>query len=396
MLRQLVCTKLVEGMEKQMIIGVPKEIKNNENRVGIAPAGVTAFLNNGHEVWIEAQAGAGSGFSDADYLAAGAKIVSTAQEVWSAEMVIKVKEPLAEEYVYFREGLLLYTYLHLAPEAELTKALVDRKVVAIAYETIQFDNGALPLLMPMSEVAGRMSIQIGAQFLEKPHGGKGVLLGGVPGVAPGEVVIIGGGIVGTNAIKIAVGFGASVTVLDVSPDRLRQLDDMFGGRIRTLMSNSYNIAEAVKKADLLIGAVLIPGARAPRLVTEEMVKTMQPGAVIVDVAIDQGGSIETVDRITTHSNPTYEKHGVIHYSVANMPGAVARTSTIALTNVTIPYGVQIANKGYKQAALDNKAIARGINIAEGNVTYKAVADAHGYDYIDISDYLNTPSKQVAV
>lgn len=396
MLRQLVCTKLVEGMEKQMIIGVPKEIKNNENRVGIAPAGVTAFLNNGHEVWIEAQAGAGSGFSDADYLAAGAKIVSTAQEVWTAEMVIKVKEPLAEEYVYFREGLLLYTYLHLAPEAELTKALVDRKVVAIAYETIQFDNGALPLLMPMSEVAGRMSIQIGAQFLEKPHGGKGVLLGGVPGVAPGEVVIIGGGIVGTNAIKIAVGFGASVTVLDVSPDRLRQLDDMFGGRIRTLMSNSYNIAEAVKKADLLIGAVLIPGARAPRLVTEEMVKTMQPGSVIVDVAIDQGGSIETVDRITTHSNPTYEKHGVIHYSVANMPGAVARTSTIALTNVTIPYGVQIANKGYKQAALDNKAIARGINIAEGNVTYKAVADAHGYDYIDISDYLNTPSKQVAV
>ncbi|MGO4183645.1 alanine dehydrogenase [Paenibacillus sp. MCAF9] len=379
-----------------MIIGVPKEIKNNENRVGIAPAGVTAFLNNGHEVWIEAQAGAGSGFSDADYLAAGAKIVSTAQEVWSAEMVIKVKEPLAEEYVYFREGLLLYTYLHLAPEAELTKALVDRKVVAIAYETIQFDNGALPLLMPMSEVAGRMSIQIGAQFLEKPHGGKGVLLGGVPGVAPGEVVIIGGGIVGTNAIKIAVGFGASVTVLDVSPDRLRQLDDMFGGRIRTLMSNSYNIAEAVKKADLLIGAVLIPGARAPRLVTEEMVKTMQPGSVIVDVAIDQGGSIETVDRITTHSNPTYEKHGVIHYSVANMPGAVARTSTIALTNVTIPYGVQIANKGYKQAALDNKAIARGINIAEGIVTYKAVADAHGYDYIDISDYLNTPSKQVAL
>lgn len=396
MLRQLVCTKLVEGMEKQMIIGVPKEIKNNENRVGIAPAGVTAFLNNGHEVWIEAQAGAGSGFSDDDYLAAGAKIVSTAQEVWSAEMVIKVKEPLVEEYVYFREGLLLYTYLHLAPEAELTKALVDRKVVAIAYETIQFDNGALPLLMPMSEVAGRMSIQIGAQFLEKPHGGKGVLLGGVPGVAPGEVVIIGGGIVGTNAIKIAVGFGASVTVLDVSPDRLRQLDDMFGGRIRTLMSNSYNIAEAVKKADLLIGAVLIPGARAPRLVTEEMVKTMQPGSVIVDVAIDQGGSIETVDRITTHSNPTYEKHGVIHYSVANMPGAVARTSTIALTNVTIPYGVQIANKGYKQAALDNKAIARGINIAEGNVTYKAVADAHGYDYIDISDYLNTPFEQVAV
>lgn len=304
-------------------------------------------------------------------------------------MVIKVKEPLAEEFGFFREGLILYTYLHLAPEAELTKALVDRKVIAIAYETIQSDNGALPLLMPMSEVAGRMSIQIGAQFLEKPHGGKGVLLGGVPGVSPGEVVIIGGGIVGTNAIKMAVGLGASVTVLDVSPDRLRQLDDLFGGRIKTLVSNSYNIADAVKKADLLIGAVLIPGARAPRLVTEEMVKTMQPGSVIVDVAIDQGGSIETVDRITTHSNPTYEKHGVIHYSVANMPGAVARTSTIALTNVTIPYGIQIANKGFKQAALDSKAIAKGINVIEGEVTYKAVADAHGYNYVDINDYLSS-------
>ncbi|MFX3633994.1 MAG: alanine dehydrogenase [Candidatus Pristimantibacillus sp.] len=379
-----------------MIIGVPREIKNNENRVGIAPAGVAAFLNNGHEVWIEQNAGSGSGFSDSDYSAAGAKIVSTAQEVWSAEMVIKVKEPLEEEYVFFREGLILYTYLHLAPEPELTKALVDRKVVAIAYETIQFDNGALPLLMPMSEVAGRMSIQIGAQFLEKPHGGKGVLLGGVPGVAPAEVVVIGGGIVGTNAVKMAVGLGASVTILDVSPDRLRQLDDMFSGRVKTLMSNSYNIAEAVKKADLLIGAVLIPGARAPRLVTEEMVKTMQPGSVIVDVAIDQGGSIETVDRITTHSNPTYEKHGVIHYSVANMPGAVARTSTIALTNVTIPYGVQIANKGYRQAGLDSKVIARGFNIVDGNVTYKAVADAHGYDYMNITDYLSNQPASIEV
>ncbi|GKU79998.1 alanine dehydrogenase [Paenibacillus sp. L3-i20] len=372
-----------------MIIGVPKEIKNNENRVGIAPAGVTAFINNGHEVWIETNAGAGSGFTDSDYVVAGATIVSSPQEAWAADMVIKVKEPLAEEFGFFREGLILYTYLHLAPEAELTKALVDRKVIAIAYETIQSDNGALPLLMPMSEVAGRMSIQIGAQFLEKPHGGKGVLLGGVPGVSPGEVVIIGGGIVGTNAIKMAVGLGASVTVLDVSPDRLRQLDDLFGGRIKTLVSNSYNIADAVKKADLLIGAVLIPGARAPRLVTEEMVKTMQPGSVIVDVAIDQGGSIETVDRITTHSNPTYEKHGVIHYSVANMPGAVARTSTIALTNVTIPYGIQIANKGFKQAALDSKAIAKGINVIEGEVTYKAVADAHGYNYVDINDYLSS-------
>ncbi|MCR8644041.1 alanine dehydrogenase [Paenibacillus sp. N1-5-1-14] len=370
-----------------MIIGVPKEIKNNENRVGITPAGVTTFLNNGHEVWVQTNAGSGSGFADSDYTAAGAKIVPTAAEAWSAQMVIKVKEPIAEEYEYFREGLVLYTYLHLAPEPELTKALIEKKVTAIAYETIQLDNGALPLLTPMSEVAGRMSIQIGAQFLENPHGGKGVLLGGVPGVSPAEVVIIGGGIVGTNAAKMAVGMGASVTIIDVSPDRLRQLDDLFGGRLKTLMSNSYNIAQAVKKADLLIGAVLIPGARAPRLVTDEMVKSMMPGSVIVDVAIDQGGSIETVDRITTHSNPTYEKHGVVHYSVANMPGAVARTSTNALTNVTIPYGVQIANKGYKQAALDNKALAKGINVVDGHVTYKAVAEAHGHTYVSIQDFL---------
>lgn len=371
-----------------MIIGVPKEIKNNENRVGLTPAGVTAFKNNGHEVWIENNAGMGSGFTDEDYQAAGAKIVSTAKEAWSADMVIKVKEPLSEEYGFFREGLLLYTYLHLAPEPELTKALVDKKVVSIAYETIQLDNGSLPLLTPMSEVAGRMSIQIGAQFLEKSKGGKGVLLGGVPGVAPAEVVVVGGGIVGTNAAKMAVGLGASVTLVDINADRLRQLDDMFQGRLKTLMSNSYNIAEAVKKADLLIGAVLIPGARAPRLVTEDMVKAMQPGSVIVDVAIDQGGSIETIDRITTHSNPTYVKHGVLHYAVANMPGAVARTSTLALTNVTVPYGVQIANKGWKQASLDNKALAKGINVVDGKVTFKAVADAHGYTYVPIETILN--------
>ncbi|MFC4769753.1 alanine dehydrogenase [Effusibacillus consociatus] len=374
-----------------MIIGVPKEIKNNENRVGMTPASVIAFKNNGHEVWIETGAGLGSGFTDGDYETAGAKIVATAEEAWSAEMVIKVKEPLVEEYQFFREGLILYTYLHLAPEPELTQALVENKVVAIAYETIQLDNGSLPLLTPMSEVAGRMSIQIGAQFLEKSKGGKGVLLGGVPGVSPAEVVIIGGGIVGTNAAKMALGLGASVTIIDVNPDRLRQLDDQFQGRLKTLMSNSYNIAEAVKKADLLIGAVLIPGARAPRLVTEEMVKTMQTGSVIVDVAIDQGGSIETIDRITTHSHPTYEKHGVLHYAVANMPGAVARTSTIALTNVTIPYGVQIANKGYKQAALDNKALAKGFNVIDGKVTYKAVADAHGFEYHSLDSVLsNSP------
>lgn len=371
-----------------MIIGVPKEIKNNEDRVGMTPAGVTTFKNNGHDVWVQTGAGLGSGFTDEDYKNVGAKIVGTAEEAWSAEMVVKVKEPIAVEYQYFHEGQILYTYLHLAPEPELTKELVDKKVTAIAYETIQLDSGALPLLTPMSEVAGRMSIQIGAQFLENSKGGKGVLLGGVPGVSPGNVVIIGGGIVGTNAAKMAVGLGANVTILDVNLDRLRQLDDQFNGRLKTLASNSLNIANAVREADLLVGAVLIPGARAPRLVTEEMVKTMQPGSVIVDVAIDQGGSIETVDHITTHSNPTFLKHKVVHYSVANMPGAVARTSTMALTNVTVPYGVQIANKGYKQAALDNNAIAKGINVVDGKVTYKAIADVHGFQYVDIDRILS--------
>ena len=370
-----------------MIIGIPKEIKNNENRVGITPAGVTLFKTNGHEIWVEAGAGLGSGFSDEDYLKAGALLVPTAEEAWSADLVIKVKEPIPEEYRYFREGLILYTFLHLAPEPELTKQLLEKKVVAIAYETIQLDNGVLPLLTPMSEVAGRMSIQIGAQFLEKQYGGKGILLGGVPGVSPANVVIIGGGIVGMNAAKIAVGLGACVTVLDVNMDRLRQLDDLFGGRIQTLASNSYNIAQAVKKADLLIGAVLIPGARAPRIVSEEMIKTMQPGTVVVDVAIDQGGSIETIDHITTHSNPTFEKYGVIHYSVANMPGAVARTSTIALTNVTIPYGVQMANKGCVKAALDSPALAKGINTIQGYLTYEAVANAHNFPYTPIQQVL---------
>ncbi|MFC7392117.1 alanine dehydrogenase [Scopulibacillus cellulosilyticus] len=370
-----------------MIIGVPKEIKNNENRVGMTPAGVTAFKNNGHEVLVETCAGLGSGFTDQDYMSAGAVIVSSAKEAWAADMVVKVKEPLPEEYGFFRKGLILYTYLHLAPEPELTQALIDNKVTAIAYETIQLENGALPLLTPMSEVAGRMSIQIGAQFLEKPKGGKGILLSGVPGVTPGEVVIVGGGIVGTNAAKMALGLGANVTLLDINPNRLRQLDDLFQGRLNTVMSNSYNIAEAVKKADLLVGAVLIPGARAPRLVTEAMVKTMKPGSVIVDVAIDQGGSIETVDRITTHDHPTYEKYGVVHYAVANMPGAVARTSTISLNNVTIPYGVQIADHGYKLAAANNKEIAKGINVVDGKVTFKAVADAHGYEYHPLESVL---------
>jgi len=371
-----------------MIIGVPKEIKNNENRVAITPAGVATLVQAGHQVLVETEAGLGSGFTNEEYISEGAKIVETAGEAWAADMVMKVKEPLAEEFQYFREGLVLFTYLHLAPEAALTKALVEKKVTAIAYETIQLDNGALPLLMPMSEVAGRMSVQIGAQFLEKSKGGKGVLLAGVPGVDAGRVTIIGGGIVGTNAAKIALGMGAKVTLLDINPDRLRQLDDQFQGRIQTLMSNPYNIAKAVKEADLLIGAVLIPGARAPRLVTEEMVKAMEAGSVIVDVAIDQGGSIETIDRVTTHSEPTYVKHGVVHYAVANMPGAVARTSTMALTNVTVPYALQIANKGYAKASLENRALARGINVVDGKVTYKAVADALGYTYVDVNDILN--------
>ncbi len=370
-----------------MIVGIPKEIKNNENRVAITPAGVAALVQNGHSVRVETSAGQGSGFTNEDYKAVGAEIVETAAEAWASDMVMKVKEPLPAEYGFFREGLILFTYLHLAPEPELTRELIDKKVIAIAYETIQLDNGALPLLMPMSEVAGRMSVQIGAQFLEKQYGGKGVLLGGVPGVPKGEVVVIGGGIVGTNAAKMAIGLGANVTIIDVNADRLRQLDDLFQGRVQTLMSNSFNIANAVKKADLLVGAVLIPGARAPRLVTEDMVKDMSPGSVIVDVAIDQGGSIETVDRITTHDKPTYEKHGVIHYAVANMPGAVARTSTLALTNVTVPYAVQLANKGYAQAIRDNKALAKGVNVIDGKVAYKAVADAHNLPYASIEEVL---------
>lgn len=364
-----------------MKIGIPKEIKNNENRVAITPAGVDMLVKAGHKVYIEKGAGNGSGFLDEEYLYYGANILEHASDVWKeVEMILKVKEPQPSEYQYFREGLILFTYLHLAPEPELTKALIEKKVIAIAYETIQLENGSLPLLTPMSEVAGRMAVQIGAHYLEKHEGGKGVLLAGVPGVMPGEVVIIGGGVVGTNAAKMAIGLGAKVTLLDINADRLRQLDDQFGGRLHTLMSNSFNIAQAVKTADLLIGAVLIPGRRAPRLVTEEMVKAMEPGSVIVDVAIDQGGSIETVDRVTTHSNPTYTKHGVVHYSVANMPGAVPRTSTMALTNVTIPYAMMIANKGFYQAIQENKALSLGVNVLDGQVTYQAVAESLGLPY----------------
>ncbi|MGR5964770.1 alanine dehydrogenase [Bacillus cereus] len=370
-----------------MRIGIPTEIKNNENRVAMTPAGAVHLVQNGHEVFVQKGAGLGSGFADEEYVQAGAKLVETAEEAWNQDMVMKVKEPVASEYGYFREGLILFTYLHLAPEPELTKALIDNKVASIAYETVQLDNRSLPLLAPMSEVAGRMSAQIGAQFLEKNKGGKGILLAGVPGVKRGKVTIIGGGQAGTNAAKIAVGLGADVTIIDLSAERLRQLDDIFGNQVKTLMSNPYNIAEAVKESDLVIGAVLIPGAKAPKLVTEEMIQSMEPGSVVVDIAIDQGGIFETTDRITTHDNPTYEKHGVVHYAVANMPGAVPRTSTLALTNVTVPYAVQIANKGYKDACLGNTALLKGINTLDGYVTFEAVAEAHGLQYADAKELL---------
>ncbi|MBN9654972.1 alanine dehydrogenase [Halobacillus sp. GSS1] len=372
-----------------MIIGIPKEIKNNENRVAITPSGVINLMKAGHTIRIETQAGTGSNFTDEEYRDAGAEIVETASDIWSnSEMVMKVKEPLPSEYGYFRKGLILFTYLHLAAEPELTKALVENEVTAIAYETVAVDN-KLPLLTPMSEVAGRMATQVGAQYLEKSFGGKGILLSGVPGVSRGKVVIIGGGIVGTNAAKIAIGLGAHVTVLDLNPNRLRELDDQFGKDIQTMMSNPFNIAEAVKEADLVIGAVLIPGAKAPKLVTEDMVKEMKDGSVIVDVAIDQGGNFETVDHITTHDDPIYEKHGVLHYAVANIPGAVPRTSTIALTNVTIPYALQIASKGVNKAVEDNKAIEAGVNTANGHLTYEAVARDLGYDYKPVQEALQS-------
>ncbi|WP_394139520.1 alanine dehydrogenase [Cytobacillus oceanisediminis] len=367
-----------------MIIGVPKEIKNNENRVAATPASVDALVKSGHKVLVEIDAGVGSGFTNEDYTEVGAVIVDTAAEAWAAEMVMKVKEPLPSEYGYFREGLVLFTYLHLAAEPELAKALTEKGVTAIAYETVEV-NRTLPLLTPMSEVAGRMASQIGAQFLQKTNGGMGILLAGVPGVSRGKVTIVGGGVVGINAAKMAIGLGAQVTIIDLSPERLRQLDDIFGNSIQTLMSNPFNIAQAVKDADLVIGAVLIPGAKAPKLVTEEMIKTMKPGSVVVDVAIDQGGIFETVDHITTHDNPTYEKHGVVHYAVANMPGAVPRTSTIALTNVTINYALQIANKGVVKAIEDNAALKLGVNVVNGSITYPAVAKDLGYDYISVEE-----------
>ncbi len=375
----------IQPKEKQMIIGVPKEIKDGENRVAMTPAGAALLSRAGHEVLVESGAGAGSGYSDAEYAKSGAKITVSAAECWSAEMVIKVKEPLPSEYCYFRNGLILFTYLHLAADRELAEALIDSKVTAIAYETIQAKDGSLPLLAPMSEIAGRMSIQVGAQFLEKFYGGKGILLAGVPGVDAAEVVIIGGGIVGSNAARIALGMGAHVTLLDINPARLRYLEDIFGGRIQTLISNEHNIRKSAQKADLLVGAVLNPGMKAPCLVSETMVRSMEPGSVIVDVAVDQGGCIGTIDHATTHSAPTYEKFGVVHYAVANIPGAVARTSTQALTNATMPYAMEIAAKGCCQAADSTSGLAGGYNIVDGAVTCKPVADSLNYPFKSLRD-----------
>lgn len=370
-----------------MIIGLPKEVKNNENRVGLTPGGVYAFVQAGHTVRVETNAGEGSFFHDSAYVEMGAEIVDTPEEAWDVDMVVKVKEPLAEEFDRIKEESILFTYLHLAPEEALTQVLVDKKVTAIAYETIQLPDGSLPLLAPMSEVAGRMATQIGAEQLRAINGGKGILLSGVPGVEKARVTIVGGGAAGTNAAKMAIGLGADVTVLDLNPKRLRELDDLFGSNVQTLMSTPLYIKQAVEKSDLVIGAVLIPGAKAPKLVTEEMIKNMSPGSVIVDIAIDQGGIFETTDRITTHDDPTYVKHNVIHYAVANMPGAVPRTSTNALTNATLQYGLLIANNGYKEAVAKNPVIAGGFNTFQGHITYKAVAEAQGKEYKDILELL---------
>src|SRR3954449_2258767 len=370
-----------------MIIGVPKEIKNNENRVALTPAGVVSFVQAGNKVIIESGAGVGGAFTDEEYVIAGAEILAEAADVWAqADMIMKVKGPLESEYKYFREGLILFTYLHLAAEPALTKALVDNEVIGIAYEAVQVGR-ALPLLAPMSEVAGRMATQVGAHYLQKTQGGKGILLSGVPGVERGKVTIVGGGNVGTNAAKMAIGLGADVTILDISADRLRQLDDIFGNSIKTLMSNPYNIANSVAQADLVIGAVLIPGAKAPKIITEEMVKSMKPGSVIVDPAIDQGGCVATIEQSTTHDDPTFVKYDVVHYAVANMPGAVARTSTMALTNVTVPYGLQIANKGVVKAISENGALKLGVNTARGYVTYEPVAKDLGYEYVPVEKAL---------
>src|SRR6516165_2564001 len=360
-----------------MIIGVPKEIKDHETRVGLVPSGVTALREAGHEVLVEMSAGEGSSITDREYIDAGAAVIQSAADVWRhADLVIKVKEPQPSEYGYFRPNLILFTYLHLAPLPELTDRLLAARVSGVAYETIREADGSLPLLTPMSEVAGRMSVQVGAQYLEKPNGGRGILLGGVPGVAPANVVILGGGVVGTNAAKMALGLGAHVTIIDKSLNRLRELDDIFNGQVVTLASNAWTIGENLKSADLVVGAVLIPGASAPRLVKREMIANMKRGAVVVDVAIDQGGCFET-SHATTHTEPIYFVDGVLHYCVSNMPAAVPHTSTFALTNATFPYLLELANHGLEGACERHAALREGVNTYNGHITYKVVAESQG-------------------
>jgi len=370
-----------------MIIGVPREIKDNEARVGVTPAGVKELTESGHTVLVETQAGAQSGFEDAEYQDAGAEMVGEAGYVWGkSDTVVKVKEPIEKEYAFFREGLVLFTYLHLAPLPSLTDKLLESKVIGIAYETVRDRQRTLPLLTPMSEVAGRMSVQVGATYLEKERGGRGILLGGVPGVPPAHVTIIGGGVVGTNAAKIALGMGAKVTLIDVNLNRLREIDDIFNGRLYTLASNSYNLSHATREADLVIGGVLIPGATAPKLVTRGMVSQMKKGAVIVDVAIDQGGCVETA-RPTSHSNPSYVVDGVVHYCVTNMPGAVPHTSTLALTNSTFPYLLRIANQGALEALKQDAGLAEGLNTWMGSLTCKGVAESQQRDWTPAAEVL---------
>jgi len=366
-----------------MIIGIPKEIKDKEYRVSLTPGGAHTLIHAGHRVLVETGAGIGSGFEDTQYADCGAEILPNAADVWhAAEMILKVKEPLPSEYQFLRPGLLLFTYLHLAANEELTKLLLERRVSAIAYETVQLPNGSLPLLTPMSEIAGKMSVQIGAHYLEETQGGRGVLLGGVPGVRPGSVVILGGGTVGTNAAQVALGMGARVTVIDLNIDRLRYLDHVLHGRLNTIASNQGNIYEAVRRAEVLIGAVLRPGARAPQIVTEEMVASMSPGSVIVDVAVDQGGCIATT-RPTSHSAPTFRLHEVIHYAVPNIPGAVPRTATYALSNSTLFYVLALANKGLEKAVQEDESLARGVNTLNGEVTHPAVAETFDLSYTPI-------------
>jgi alanine dehydrogenase len=370
-----------------VLVGLPKEIKDNEYRVGLTPAGVRALTDAGHKVIVERDAGAGSGFENALYERAGAQMLDTADEVWAqAEMIVKVKEPIAPEYPRMREGQLLFTYLHLAPDHKLTEQLLERKVTGVAYETITDRKGTLPLLTPMSEVAGRMAIQVGAHYLEKMQGGRGVLLGGVPGVPAARIVIIGGGVVGTNSAKMAVGMGAQVTIIDNNLDRLRELDDIFLSKISTLASSAYAIHGAISEADLIVGAVLVPGAAAPKLVTREMLKDVPNGAVIVDVAVDQGGCIETTHP-TTHSDPTFYVEGVLHYCVANMPGAVPRTSTFALTNATLPYVLKLAGKGFLAAVTSDPGLKEGVNTYAGKLTYEAVAVAQNREYTPLDQML---------